>query len=299
VKPHVYQLFIRATAEQVWQAITDPEFTRQYFHGTSFTSTLQVGAPMRYVHDQLDAADGVIEVCEPPNRLVYTWRTLHDAAASEEPPSRVEWRVDPAGEGLTRLRVQHGDLARSPRTWGLVADGWVWILDGLKTLLETGASLPQQTVTFAETSGDVAADWHRAQGIECNNGCWEMLAAERSDDNDEELLRRAYASAYHWQRAAGRGPENEARALYMVSKALLATGQPDRALRAADRGLAQCAAYGLADFDLAYAHEARARALKALGRAGEAAASWDAALSVPIADPEDKAIIDGDFAVPL
>ncbi len=299
MRPHVYQLFIRATAQQVWQAITDPEFTRQYFHGTSFTSTMDVGAPMRYVHDGVAAADGVIEVCEPPNRLVYTWRTLHDAAAADEPHSRVEWLVDSAGEGLTRLRVQHSDLGRSPRTWSIVGDGWVWILDGLKTLVETGTPLPEQTVRFDTPSDDVAADWHRAQGIECNNGCWEMISAERSADNDEELLRRAYASAYHWQRAARRGPETEARARYMISKALLLTGQPERALHYADSGLAHCAEHGLLDFDLAYAHEARARALEAAGRSDDAEASWAEAHAVPIADPEDKAIVDADFAVPL
>jgi uncharacterized protein YndB with AHSA1/START domain len=299
VKPHVYQLFIRASAEQVWEAITNPEFTRQYFHGTSFTSTLEVGTTMRYQHEQLDAADGVIEVCEPPHRLVYTWRTLHDVTAAEEPPSRVEWLVDTAGDGLTRLRVQHSDLARSPHTWSIVADGWVWILDGLKTLVETGASLPEQTVRFTTPSDDVTADWHRAQGIECNNACWEMMTAARNDINDEELLRRAYASTYHWQRAAGRRPENEARGLYMVSKALLVTGQPERALHYADLVLGQCAAHNLVDFDLAYAYEARARALKALGRQVDAEVAWDAAISVPIADPEDRAIVDSDFALAL
>ena len=54
--------------------------------------------------------------------------------------------------------------------------------------------------------------------------------------------------------------------------------------------------HGFADFDLAYAHEARARALHALGRADEAAAAWRSARSVEVADPEDRAIVEADFA---
>ena len=58
-----------------------------------------------------------------------------------------------------------------------------------------------------------------------------------------------------------------------------------------------CQEHGLADFDLAYAHEARARALKALGDDVAAEQSWQMAKSVPIADPEDQAILDSDLAV--
>jgi hypothetical protein len=53
---------------------------------------------------------------------------------------------------------------------------------------------------------------------------------------------------------------------------------------------------GLQDFDLAYAHEARARALACLGRLDEAAAELAAAHAVPVADDEDRKIIEGDLA---
>ena len=79
------------------------------------------------------------------------------------------------------------------------------------------------------------------------------------------MLRRAYASAYHWARAARRVPANEARAAWLLAKVQLLAGQPELSLRYADRCLSICQQHGLADFDLAYAHEARARALKALG----------------------------------
>jgi tetratricopeptide (TPR) repeat protein len=82
----------------------------------------------------------------------------------------------------------------------------------------------------------------------------------------------------------------------VVSRALTATGQPERALVSADRCLETCLRHGIADFDLAYAHEARARALHALGRVDEAAAAWRAARDVPVAAAEDRAIVEADFA---
>ena len=73
-------------------------------------------------------------------------------------------------------------------------------------------------------------------------------------------------------------------------------GHGDAALHHADRTAAIVAAAGLDDFDLAYAHEARARALACLGRLDEAAGELAAARAVPIADDEDRAIVDGDLA---
>jgi uncharacterized protein YndB with AHSA1/START domain len=248
------------------------------------------------------AVDGVIEQMDPPRRLVQTWHVLYDAAMAEEAPSRVTWEIDPVGEGLTRVRLVHGDLAGSPLTWANVKDGWVWVLDSMKSLIETGEPLPHVTAPApTEAAGDEPTEaWHRAQGIEANNAVWDLVGTpDRTPDEDEELVRRAYAAAYHWDRAARRTPANAARGAYMIAKAQLAVGQPLIALAAADRCMAVCVEHGIADFDLAYAHEARARALHALGRREEAAAAWAAAHAVPIADPDDKQVLDEDLAVPL
>ena len=299
ITKHVYQIFIKASPEQVWEAIVEPSWTRRYFHGTAFDSSPAKGEPYRTTRgDGRPAVDGVIEELDPPNRLVMTWHVLYDAAMSEEPPSRVEWIVEPVGDGLTRLRLEHGDLARSPLTWANVKDGWEYVLDGLKTVIETGESLPPMTAALSMVE-DASGEWHRAQGIECNNSTWEMIEAERTPENDEEMLRRAYASAYHWARAVRRGPANDARAAWLLAKVQLLAGQPALSLRYAETCLLICQEHGLADFDLAYAYEARARALKAIGDEIAAAQSWEMAKSVPIADAEDQAILDADFAVSL
>jgi uncharacterized protein YndB with AHSA1/START domain len=297
---HQYRIFIKAPIQQVWNAILDPAFTRRYFHGTSFDAPPVAGQPYRTSLGSGDpAVDGIIEVLEPPHRLVMTWHVLYDAAMAEEPPSRVEWQLTAAGDELTRIDLVHGDLARSPLTWANVQHGWVWILDGLKTVLETGNDLPAPSGDADEQPvDDAAAEWHRAQGVECNNSIWDLVDTDASPERDEELLRRAYASAYHWQRAARRGPANEIRARYMLSKVHLLVGHTDRSLHYAETGMALCVEHGIADFDLAYAHEARARALKVLGRDAESAAAWQAALDTPVADPEDKAVVDADFATP-
>jgi uncharacterized protein YndB with AHSA1/START domain len=301
ITAHVYQLYIAATPEQVWTAITDSAWTSRYLYGASFAEPPERGR--RYVMltgGDRPAVDGVVEDMQPPaggqpGRFVQTWHPLYDAALAEEPPGRVEWTIEAAGEGLTRVRLVHGDLALSPLTWANVKDGWVWILNGMKSLLETGKQLPP-VVDDQDSAEAAEPDWHRAQGIEANNSLWELFErADRTDDDIEEMLRRAYAAAYHWQRASGAGPENEARADYMIAKALLFSGQPEAALRSANRCLAICRDHGLTDFDLAYAHEARARALRALGREQEATEAWAAATAVPIAEQDDRDIVAADF----
>ena len=149
ITAHVYQIYINADADRVWAGITESEWKKRYFHGTSYVEGPVAGARYRTItSDGRDAVDGVIEVMQPPapgrpGRFVQTWHVLYDAALAEEPPSRVEWTIEQVGERLTRVRLVHGDLAGSPLTWANVKDGWVWVLDALKTVLETGRTLPR------------------------------------------------------------------------------------------------------------------------------------------------------------
>jgi uncharacterized protein YndB with AHSA1/START domain len=156
---HVYQIYIAATPERVWAAITESEWTRRYFHATEFVEPPQPGKRYLTVVDgRGPAVDGMIEEMQPPageraGRFVQTWHTRYDPELEHEPPSRVEWTVESAGEGLTRVRLVHDNLEQSPLTWANVKDGWIWILDSMKTLLETGQPLPRvrDEETVAET----------------------------------------------------------------------------------------------------------------------------------------------------
>ncbi len=306
ITAHVYQIYIAATPAEVWRAITESDWTRRYFHAVSFAEPPRPGGRyLTVVPDGSPAVEGVVEECtapdgDRPGRFVHTWRVRYDEELAAEPPSRVEWTIAAAGDGLTRVRLVHGDLANSPLTWQNVRTGWVWVLGSLKSVLESGHGLPRRTDHAADAAvdGDSSdGQWHRRQAVEANNSAWELLDRSRlSEAEQEELLRRVYAAAYHWQRAAGRQPANEARACYLIAKGLLACGRPDAALAAAERCLEVCRENDLADFDLAYAHEARARSLLATGRQQEAAAAWAAATAVTIMDPDDRELVERDFA---
>jgi len=138
---------------------------------------------------------------------------------------------------------------------------------------------------------------HRRFAVDANNETWELLEQpERSNHDIDELLGRAYAAAYHWRRAARRSPENDARASWLVSRVHAVLGHGELALHHADQCAAAVSAAGLEDFDLAYAHEARARALACLGRDEEAAGELEAARAVPVADEEDRSIVESDLA---
>lgn len=140
---------------------------------------------------------------------------------------------------------------------------------------------------------------HRALAVEANNATWEILGRsidEIDDDAAEEMTRRAYAAAYHWSRAEGRAPVNDARADWLLSRVWTVRGIGRLALRHARRCMEVCEREGLVDFDLAYAHEALARAHACLGDTELAEEHRRLAAAVDIADPEDRRIVEGDRA---
>ena len=136
----VYQVFIKATPEAIWDAITKPEFTRRYFHGASITVTPEhydSRGPSGEVWGDAD----VLEF-DPPRKLVHGWRSMYDPELVEEEESRVTWEIDAGEDGVSLLTVVHDRLDGAPKTAASVAGvGWMGVLSGLKTLLETGEPL--------------------------------------------------------------------------------------------------------------------------------------------------------------
>jgi hypothetical protein len=155
---------------------------------------------------------------------------------------------------------------------------------------------PVTTDTTNPSTGAADGDLHRRLGIDAFNSVWEMLDGRASTPNEmDELLSRAYASFYHWQRASGREPKNDARASWLLSRCHAVLGQGDLALHHADQCATVVADAGLVDFDLGYAHEARARALACLGRFDEAAAERAVAASIEVVDDEDRELFESDL----
>ncbi|MFC4588061.1 SRPBCC family protein [Sphaerisporangium corydalis] len=136
----VYQIFIKATPERIWEAIVKPEFTARYFHGAHIENTAE-----RHVSHGPDGAlwgDGPVTEYDPPRKLVHEWRSLYDPELAAEEPSRVTWEIEPAEGGFCKLTLVHDRLQGAPKTAESVSGpGWMFVLSGLKTLLETGAPL--------------------------------------------------------------------------------------------------------------------------------------------------------------
>jgi hypothetical protein len=85
ITKHVYQIFIKATPEQVWEAITEPSWTRRYFHGTAFDSPPVKGEPYPHL-DRRRSTGGRRDDrgARSPRKGWWLARyTLHDAALSE------------------------------------------------------------------------------------------------------------------------------------------------------------------------------------------------------------------------
>jgi uncharacterized protein YndB with AHSA1/START domain len=137
----VYNVFIKATPEAIWQAITTPEFTERYFYGVRIAVT-----PERRVTEASDGSDmhgeDPIFEWDPPRKLVHGWQSKWNAELAAEEPSRVTWELEPQENGTTLLTVTHDQLESAPKTAASVSGpGWMLVLSGLKTLLETGEPL--------------------------------------------------------------------------------------------------------------------------------------------------------------
>jgi uncharacterized protein YndB with AHSA1/START domain/DNA-binding transcriptional ArsR family regulator len=152
----VYTTYIRTTPERLWQALTEPAFTERYWSIT-FDTDWEPGSSMTWHQRGLAINDPeqVVLESEPYRRLSYTWHTLSpewldsfgftaDARArlSTERRSKVTFEIEPLDGEQVRLTVIHDDLQPDGVTASMISQGWPRVLANLKTLLETGETLP-------------------------------------------------------------------------------------------------------------------------------------------------------------
>jgi len=151
----VYTTYINTTPERLWQALTDPAFTRRYW-GVTVDSDWAVGSTMTWEQDGVRIADPaqVVLEAEPGRRLAYTWHTftpefgkavgLSDdvvAKMASERRSKVTFEIEPIGR-IVKLTVVHDDFEPGSTVLEMVTEGWPQFMSDLKTLLETGDTLP-------------------------------------------------------------------------------------------------------------------------------------------------------------
>lgn len=138
---HSYELYIRTTPAALWEALTSSELTPRYFMGLSVQSDWNPGTPVRQVRkDGVLWNEGIVLDVVPPTKLVTTFQTTSPEGA-DDPPSRLAWLLEPLGE-VTKLTLVHDRFGAETATYRMVDSGWPVVLSALKTLLESGRTLP-------------------------------------------------------------------------------------------------------------------------------------------------------------
>jgi len=154
VTTQVYRVYIKATPQVVWDAITDPAWNARFGYPGRMEYDLRPGGTFRAIAGPKEQAmgmpealaDGEVLEADPPRRLVQTWRFLFDPELAGEGATRLIWDIEEDDGGLTRLTLTH-ELENAPKTAAAVASvahiyegggGWALVLSDLKTLLETG-----------------------------------------------------------------------------------------------------------------------------------------------------------------
>ena len=138
---HVFEIYIHTTPENLWEALTESDFTTQYYYASTIESDFKPGSDFRMtLPDGTEAIRGEVVEAEPGKRLVTTFDARWDDGVAADEPSRISWDIEPQGESV-KLKVTHDGFAGETETYRQVAGGMPYILSGLKTLLETGKPL--------------------------------------------------------------------------------------------------------------------------------------------------------------
>ena len=140
----VQAIFIKASPETVWRALTESDMTVRYYYGSRIDSDWRPGSPYVMTLDGVPQIEGVIVEADRPKRLAQTFHAVWDQKVAADAPSRVIWELEETAPGVTRLTVVHEELIAGTETQASIARGWPYILSGLKSVLETGDSLGMQ-----------------------------------------------------------------------------------------------------------------------------------------------------------
>lgn len=139
----VYVTYIRTTPEKLWNALIEPEFTRQYWAGTWQESDWKPGSSWRLmIPDGRVGDSGEIVEFQPHKRLVLTWENQFKPELKKEGHSRMTYELEPQGSSV-KLTVLHESDYPNSQLIRDVSGGWPMILASLKSLLETGEPIEE------------------------------------------------------------------------------------------------------------------------------------------------------------
>ncbi|MDX1921825.1 MAG: SRPBCC family protein [Alphaproteobacteria bacterium] len=135
----IYTTYIRSTEQKVWDAITNPEFTRQYW-GHENVSDWKIGSKWGHVANddptRTPKIIGKVLECNPPRRLVTSWASPNNLADE----SKVTYEIQQV-EDMVRLIVTHNEFKAGSTMANGVSKGWPRVLSSMKSYLETGKGL--------------------------------------------------------------------------------------------------------------------------------------------------------------
>ena len=134
----VYVTYIRTSAEKLWSALLQPQFTRQYWFGMDMVCDWTVGASwqLRFADGRVADTGEVLEI-DPPRRLVLRWQNEFRPELKAEGAATCVFELAPTGE-LVKLTITHSSARQDSQLIVAVSGGWPKILSNLKSLLETG-----------------------------------------------------------------------------------------------------------------------------------------------------------------
>lgn len=133
----VYVTYIATTPEKLWEALTSGDFTKKYWMGHQHQSDWQEGSTVALLNESGNVTNqGKVVKSEPYRLLSYTWQGVK---ATRERASIVTFDLEAMGSTV-KLTVKHEDLL--PADVKSISIGWPMVLSGLKSLLETGRTLP-------------------------------------------------------------------------------------------------------------------------------------------------------------
>jgi uncharacterized protein YndB with AHSA1/START domain len=139
---HVYSVLIRATPDRIWQAITDGMETEKYYYDTRVDSDWTVGGRVVYAYaDGTVAADGEVLEIEPERRVKMTFHARWSPEIEAEGPVQMSWEIEPQDGGVSKLTVVTSGMQAGGAVASGFGEGIVYIVSGLKTLVETGQRL--------------------------------------------------------------------------------------------------------------------------------------------------------------
>ena len=140
----VYVTYIRTTPEQLWSALTDPEFQKQYWFGMHCDSDWAAGSSWKLVSGDGQVFDaGEIVEAEPPRRFAIRWQHQNRPELKAEGPSLCTMELEPSGTAV-KLSITHTIEREPSKLLDAVSGGWPKVISNLKSLLETGSVAVQE-----------------------------------------------------------------------------------------------------------------------------------------------------------